>query len=346
MKHFRLVLNPELIASRVPSRLIKRRDVQLSSVSELTAADAATVCFFENEAYMEDAAKTQAGLLIVKEDFDPNLLPNTNLLLVQKPYLVFMMIVKQWMALDEQQFTPYVAPSAMISNSARVSAKVRIGENVVIGDNVEIGENTIIDANSVIMENSRLGSQCRLFPNVTIYPDTIIHNRVILHAGVVIGADGFGYILHEGKQEKIPQLGNVIIEDDVEIGANSCIDRATLGSTIIGKSTKLDNLVQVGHNVKIGENSILCAHVGVAGSTEIGDTVYLAGQVGIADHVKIGDRVMAGAQSGIKGDVPDDAKIFGTPAVDAVQKMRMIAVEKHLPEIWKEICRIRKDKEK
>ncbi|HNX01239.1 MAG TPA: UDP-3-O-(3-hydroxymyristoyl)glucosamine N-acyltransferase [Candidatus Cloacimonadota bacterium] len=346
MRKFQLVLSPELIASQVPSKLIKRCDAALSSVSDLSTADASSICFYENENFLEEAKKTQAGLLIVKDDFDPNILPNTNLLVVEKPYLIFMMVVKQWMSLDSQNFIPYIAPTAVISKTAKVSDKVRIGDYVVIGDNVEIGSETVIDANTVIMENSMIGKQCHFFPNVTIYPETTLKDRVILHAGVVIGADGFGYILYEGKQEKIPQLGNVVIEDDVEIGANSCIDRATLGTTYIGKHSKLDNLVQVGHNVQIGESSILCAQVGVAGSTEIGDVVYLAGQVGIADHVKIGNRVMAGAQSGIKGDVKDDDKVFGTPAIDARQQMRIVAVEKHLPEIWMEICKLKKERDK
>jgi UDP-3-O-[3-hydroxymyristoyl] glucosamine N-acyltransferase len=346
MKRFQLELNPELIASRIPSKLIKRMNANLNNVTELPVADEHTLCFLDNDDYLEEAKQTKAGLLLVKTDFDPEVLPSTNLLLVDKPYIAFMMIVKQWMALDEQQFVSKIAASAKISKTAKLPDKIIIAENVVIGDNVVIGTNTIIDANTVIMNDVKIGRDCHFFPNVTIYPDTIIHDRVILHAGTVIGADGFGYLLHEGKQEKIPQLGYVIIEDDVEIGANSCVDRATLGSTIIGKGTKIDNLVQVGHNVNIGENTILCAQVGIAGSSEIGDIVYLAGQVGVGDHVKIGNKAMIGAQSGVKGVVMEGARMFGTPALDASLRMRIIAVEKHLPEIWKHICNSPKEEDK
>jgi UDP-3-O-[3-hydroxymyristoyl] glucosamine N-acyltransferase len=346
MKRFQLQLSPELIASQIPSKLIKRRDVTLNNVTELPVADEHTVCFLDNDDYLEEAKLTKAGLLLVKEGFDFEILPGINLLMVQKPYIAFMMIVKQWMALDEQQFVTSIAKSAVISHTAKMPEKIIIGENVVIGENVEIGTNTVIDANTVVMDDVKIGRNCHFFPNVTIYPDSIIHDRVILHAGVVIGADGFGYLLYEGKQEKIPQLGNVIIEDDVEIGANSCVDRATLGTTVIGKDTKLDNLVQVGHNVKLGEHTILCAQVGIAGSSEIGDVVYLAGQVGVGDHVKIGDKVMAGAQSGIRGTIEEGARIFGTPAIDAGLRMRIAAVEKHLPEIWRHVCNSRKDEEK
>ncbi len=346
MKRFQLVLNPELIASQIPSKLYKRLDTSLNNVAELSVADEHTVCFLDNDEYLEEAKHTKAGLLLVKEDFDPDTLPGLNLLLVQKPYISFMMIVKQWMALDEQQFVTSIAKSAVISTTAKLPDDIQIGENVVISDHVEIGSHTIIESNTVIMSNTKIGRNCHFFPNVTIYPDTIIHDRVILHAGVVIGADGFGYLFYEGKQEKIPQLGNVIIEDDVEIGANSCVDRATLGSTIIGKDTKLDNLVQIGHNVQIGSHTMLCAHVGIGGSSEIGDIVYLAGQVGVGDHVKIGNKVMVGAQSGVKGIVPEGARLFGTPAVDAGLRMRIIAVEKHLPEIWKHVSKTTKEEDK
>jgi len=179
---------------------------------------------------------------------------------------------------------------------------------------------------------------------VTIYEDCKIGNNVIIHAGAVIGSDGFGYLLHEGKQEKIPQVGNVVLEDEVEIGANTTIDRATLGSTIIGKGTKIDNLVQIGHNCTIGKHNILCAQVGLAGSTEIGNYVYLAGQVGVAGHLIINDKAMIGAQSGVASDIPESAKYFGSPAVDAGLKKRMLASEKRLPELVRFMNEVKKSK--
>jgi UDP-3-O-[3-hydroxymyristoyl] glucosamine N-acyltransferase len=170
----------------------------------------------------------------------------------------------------------------------------------------------------------------------------VIGRKCIIHSGVVIGADGFGFLLMDGIQVKIPQVGNVVIHDDVEIGANSCIDRATLGSTVIGKGTKIDNLVQIGHNCVVGEHSILCAQVGLAGSTIVGDYVYLAGQVGAAGHITIGSRAMVGAQSGIAASIPAGAKYFGTPAIDANTMKRSIVAQKHLPEMyrsWQKQCK-------
>jgi len=215
----------------------------------------------------------------------------------------------------------------------------------VIGENTIIGDGTKIDSNTVLAVNVQVGKNCHFFPNITIYEDCIIRNNVIIHSGCVIGADGFGYLLHEGIQNKIPQVGNVIIEDDVEIGANSSVDRATISSTIIGKGTKIDNLVQVGHNCIIGENSILCAQVGLAGSTVIGDVVFLAGQVGVAGHLKIEDGVMVGAQSGVSHTIPAGTKVFGTPAIDAGLKKRILASEKKLPEVVRHYKKLVKKKD-
>ncbi len=206
----------------------------------------------------------------------------------------------------------------------------------MIGENSVVGDGCVIGANCAIGANVKLGSNCRLFPNVTIYDTCILKDRVILHSGAVIGADGFGYALIGGKQVKIPQIGDVIIEDDVEIGANSCVDRATLGTTVIGARTKLDNLVQIGHNVVTGTDTIFCSQVGIAGSTEIGSRVYLAGQVGVADHRKIGNDVMVGAQSGIAKNVPDGAKQFGSPAIDDKQEKRVLLSLMKLPDFMKE----------
>ncbi|MCK4696635.1 MAG: UDP-3-O-(3-hydroxymyristoyl)glucosamine N-acyltransferase, partial [Candidatus Cloacimonetes bacterium] len=294
--------------------------------------------------FQEELKATEAGLIFVPKDFDITLKPDTNLILIDKPSISFMMMVKTSLKIEAPVQKSKIAKTAIISDSAKIGEKVVIGHNCIIQDKAEIGNNTIIESNSVIMENVKIGSNCHIYPNITIYEDCILKNNIILHAGCVIGAEGFGYLLFNGIQNKIPQVGNVVIEDNVEIGANSTIDRATIGSTIIGKGTKIDNLVQVGHNCKIGKNSILCAQVGVAGSTEIGDVVYLAGQVGIADHLKIGDGAMVGAQSGVSNSIPDNAKYFGTPAIDAGLKKRILASEKQLPEIVKHYRKTLKEK--
>jgi UDP-3-O-[3-hydroxymyristoyl] glucosamine N-acyltransferase len=347
MKTFRTPLNPTVIAARLPGKAIFSDDLVLTNVAELQEANEQSVCFFENPKYLKNLKETKAGLILVPQDFDTTLKSGTNFILVDKPYVMFMILVKTWLELDLPKPQKKVSASAYIAESAEIGRNVSIGHNCVIGENAIVGDDTRIDSNTVLAENVKVGKNCHMFPNTTIYKDCIIKNNVIIHANSVIGSDGFGYLLHEGIQNKIPQVGNVIIEDDVEIGANSAIDRATIASTIIGKGTKIDNLVQVAHNCIIGENSILCAQVGLAGSTIIGNVVYLAGQVGVAGHLKIDDEVVVGAQSGVTHAISKGSKVFGTPAIDIRLKKRILASEKKLPEIVRNYNRInRKKKDK
>jgi UDP-3-O-[3-hydroxymyristoyl] glucosamine N-acyltransferase len=346
MKKFSLVLTAEQISTRLGAEKRIIDQVDLNNVAQLEEADVNSVCFYENIKYLDKLKASRAGLIFVPIDFDKDILPQANLIFVDKPYLSYMLLIKTWLKLESSGRKNEISSSASISESARLGNNVSLGENVVIGMNSIIGDNTIIDSNTVIGENVEIGSDCYLFPNVTIYEDCILKNNVILHSSCVIGSDGFGYLLHEGRQEKIPQVGNVVIENDVEIGSNTSIDRATLGSTIIGEGTKIDNLVQIGHNCTIGRNTIICAQVGLAGSTEIGDYVYLAGQVGVAGHLKINDGAMIGAQSGVSGSVPPKALYFGTPAIDAGLRKRIIASEKRIPEVVRFVKKQIKETEK
>lgn len=346
MKKFNFPLTPNKIASRFNCTTEFTNKVKLDNVAELDKANEHSVCIFENPKFMDALKKTKAGLIFVPKDFDKNLKPNTNLLLIDKPYIHFMMLVQTWLNLDLPKVKRNIDDSAKIARSAFLGKNILIKSNCVIGNNVNIGNDTIIESNCVIKDDVKIGKNCYIHPNTTIYEDCVLKNNIILHAGCVIGADGFGYLFHNGIHNKVPQVGNVIIEDDVEIGANSAVDRATLGSTIIGKGTKIDNLVQVGHNCKIDENSVLCAQTGLAGSTIIGKTVYLAGQVGVAGHLKIDDGAMIGAQSGVTNDVPKGAKLFGSPAIDAGLQKRIMVSEKYLPEIVKEYRKRQKAKDK
>jgi len=342
MKKFSVPLKLEQISAHIPGKIITRKKVILNNVSELKEANQNSICFFENSKYSEDFKSTSAGLVFVLPDLDQSLNTHSNLILVDKPYIYFMLLVKKWQELTWEKPDKMIADSARFAKSTVLGKGVIIGENVVIGEKTKIGKNTIINANVNIGNDVVIGDNCFIYPNATIYNDTIIRNRVILHSGCVIGSDGFGYLLHEGKQNKIPQVGNVIIHDDVEIGANTTIDRATIGSTVIGEDTKIDNLVQIGHNCIIGKHSIICAQVGLAGSTEIGDYVYLAGQVGVAGHLKIEDEVMVGAQSGVSKSIPAKSKYFGSPAIDARTRKRIIAVEKKLPDLLKTVNKLTK----
>ncbi len=333
MKKFSKNLTPKLIASKINAKTRILKNSSLDNVSELKEANTSSVCFFENKKFVNDLKKTNAGLIFVPIGFQQKLLPNSNLIFVDHPYFSFLQLIKTWLELTESKIKKSIDKSAIIPKSTTIGSNVGIGANCVIGENVRIDENTFIESNSVIKENVSIGKNCHIFANTTVYQDCIIKDNVNIHSGCVIGADGFGYLFHKRKQNKIPQVGNVIIHDNVEIGANSTIDRSTLGSTVIGKGTKIDNLVQIGHNCKIGEDSILCAQVGLAGSTIIGDRVYLAGQVGVAGHLKIDDDAMVGAQSGVTKDIPKGAKYFGTPALDAGKKKRILVSEKKLPEL-------------
>lgn len=208
-------------------------------------------------------------------------------------------------------------PTAIIAPDVKIGHNVGVGPYAVIGDGSELGENSVIGANSVIGKNVKIGKSSHIYPNVTIYDHSEIGNNVTIHAGSVIGADGFGYVPKDDKIYKVPQMGIVIIEDGVEIGANTCIDRGTFEDTVIGKNTKIDNLVQVAHNVKIGKNVFLAGQVGIAGSATIGDNTMLGGQVGVSDHVDVGKNVKAGAKTGIYGSVGDNKTLFGYPYREA-----------------------------
>ncbi len=331
MKKFSSKITARLIAEQLGISFETASEEIFDNVSELGEANSRSVCFFENSKYITEFQRSKAGLIFVPENFTAKK-PNTILFKSKQPYAAFMMLVKQWLAIDNKSVAT-IANSASIAPSAILGNNVSIGENVVISAGVKIAENTTIEANTVIKENVVIGKDCHIYPNVTIYQDCEVGNRNILHAGVVIGADGFGYIFHENIHHKVPQVGNVILQDNVEIGANSCIDRGAISSTVIGAGTKIDNLVQIGHNCKIGNNSICCAQVGIAGSTNIGNIVYLAGQVGVAGHLTIEDNVMVGAQAGIINDIKKGEKVFGTPAIDARLRKKIMISEKKLPEI-------------
>jgi len=333
MKHFNTSINSEILTQICQGELKGKIQSDLCKVGELQEADDKTIIFLEQEKLLEKVKASSAGLIITTAKFVSEL-PERVLLIVQKPYFSLMRLITWWLEQDNKDFVYTIQPTAIVAEDVRYEGEVAIGANVVIGSGCILGKGVIISEGCSLGKNVSVGSGTRIYPNVCIYDDCVIGRNCILHSGVVVGADGFGFMLIEGIQQKIPQVGNVIIGDGVEIGANSCIDRATLGSTIIGRGTKIDNLVQVGHNCIIGEHSILCAQVGLAGSTVIGDYVYLAGQVGIADHLQIGNRAMVGAQSGVSCNIPDDGKYFGYPALEANLTKRIMAVQKNLPEMY------------
>jgi len=231
-----------------------------------------------------------------------------------------------------------IHPQAVVAATAQIDPTAHIGPHCTVGERVKIGARCILQAGNFIGDDSTLGDETNLFPNVTLYPRTEIGRRVRIHAGTTIGSDGYGYVLDGGFHRKVPQIGNVIIRDDVEIGANVTIDRGALGPTIIGKGTKIDNLVQIAHNVEIGEHCLIIAQVGIAGSSKLGNYVVLAGQAGIGGHLKIGNQATIGAQSGVMTDIPDKTTWLGSPAQPDREMKRMFIAMQRLPDLLKKIA--------
>ena len=287
------------------------QDIDITGVASLQEARLGDITFFGNPRYLSQLRGSVASAAIVPIDCAEQVAPI--LLRVPNPSAAFAAVVAAF-APSEIIRKPGIHPSAVVSPEAQLGEKVSIGALVVVEPGAVIGEGCVIEAGCCIGQEVRMGASCHLYPNVTIRERCILGNRVILQSGAVIGSCGFGYELQEGRHQKIPQTGIVEIADDVEVGANTTIDRARFGRTVIGEGSKIDNLVQIAHNVQIGMHSIVCAQVGIAGSTRVGSYVTLAGQVGLAGHIEIGDKAVIGAQSGLSKNVPSGSMVIGAPA--------------------------------
>ncbi len=319
MKIFSIKKSAREIAGGLSLFLDEQKPAQINNVATLEEANENSLCFYQQESYKDALLHTKAGLVIVPQDFALDVKLNT--IKVAKPYFTFLQIVK---AVFLQGEAKGISPKANIDASAKIGDGATIGEFVSIGASVTIGKNALI------------------YPSVTIYEGTHIGDNVIIHSGAVLGSDGFGFLYQDGVQHKVPQLGKVIIGNDVEIGAGTTIDRGTLGDTTIGDGTKLDNLVQIGHNCTIGKSCCLCAQVGLAGNTKVGDLVYIAGQVGTAGHMTIGNYSRIGAQSGVLKDVPEGAEIWGSPAVNASDQKRILISQRQLPKMLPQLKKLLK----
>lgn len=304
-------------------------ETRISGVAGIEAAGPGQLTFVSNPKYAAAARSTKASAIIVSEDF-PAL--NTAMLRSRNPYLDFARVLE--MFYQPPAYSPGVHETAVIHSSARIADGAHIGPYVVVGEDVEIGTNAVLLAHVVIYRGAKVGDNFFAHSHAIVREFCRIGNNVVLQNGVVVGGDGFGFAKDgQGHWQKIVQSGPTVIEDDVEIQANACIDRASVGETRIARGTKVDNLVQVGHGSKVGEDTLLCAQVGLAGSTDVGKNVILAGQVGVAGHCKIGDGAIATAQSGIPNDVPAKAIVSGYPAIDNKLWLRCVAAFNRLPEI-------------
>lgn len=304
-------------------------DTEISGVAGIESAGPGQVTFISNPKYAAAARTTKASAVIVAEDF-PAL--NTAMLRSKNPYLDFARALEFFY--QPPQYAPGVHPTAVVHKSAKIGDGAHIGPYAVINEDVEIGRNAVLLAHAVVYRGVKIGDNFLAHAHAVVREFCRIGNNVVLQNGVVIGGDGFGFAKDSGGHwHKIVQSGPTIIEDDVEIQANSCIDRASVGETRIARGAKIDNLVQVGHGSSVGEDTLLCAQVGLAGSTNVGNRVILAGQVGVAGHCKIGDGAIATAQSGIPSDVAAGAVVSGYPAMDNKLWLRCVAVFNRLPEI-------------
>lgn len=297
------------LARRVHGEVHGDPNLDVSGVKTLEEAGPEHLSFYHNRRYLNAALRSRAGALLVG---DPAPFPGRTLLLHPEPYLALAEILEIFYPPPRPQ--PGVHPTAVVASSAQLGAGVSVGPGAVIGEEVTIGDRVVIGANCVIGDHCSIGPETVLHPGVVIEPRCQVGARCILHAGVVVGSDGFGFATSKGVHRKVPQVGRVVIEDDVELGANVCVDRATLGETRIGRGTKVDNLVQIGHNVVIGEGCLLVAQTGIAGSSKLGRGVILAGQAGVTGHVTVGDGAIITAKAGAMEDIPPGVMVSGMPA--------------------------------
>lgn len=313
------------IVDFVSGEFAGERARSIMSAAPLAQAKGDQLSFLSNRKYMSDLSATGAGAILVPRNLEGS---DERWIRVDDPYYAFARIMTRWFS--ERPRPEGISPKAVVAASAKLGANVALGPFAVVGEKVVIGNNVTIFQGVSIEAGSVIGDDCIIYPNVVIYDGTRIGRRCIIHSGVVIGSDGYGFATHGGKHHKIPQIGIVRIEDDVEIGAGTTIDRAALGETVIGEGTKIDNLVQIGHNVKVGKHCLLVSQVGIAGSTELGDYVAVAGQSGFSGHLKIGNRVQVAAKSAVLDDVPDGTKVMGSPAVPFTEFARRHAALKKL----------------
>ena len=316
-------------------------NVSVNTFAKIEEGKKGAISFLSNPKYTHYIYSTQSSIVLVNEDMVFDQPVNTTLIRVANAYECVAKLLQMYEAAKPKK--KGIDPKASIAESATIGKDVYVGAFACFGENTVVGDNTVIYPHTVIGDGVKIGDNCLVYPNVTIYDGCRIGNRVTIHAGTVIGADGFGIAPNAESYDKIHQIGILTIEDDVEIGANTCIDRSTMGSTIIRKGVKLDNLIQVAHNVEIGENTVMSAQVGIAGSTKIGSWCMFGGQVGLAGHITVGDKTFLGAQSGVPGNIKGNQTLIGTPPMEPKAYFRSQAVFRRLPEMYKQLDALQKE---
>ncbi len=331
------------IAELVGGKVSGDEDVVITGVSGIKEAKEGDITFIANPRYLPLLKTTQASAIIVSSKIKRD--TQKHLIITEDPYFAFTKVMGLLVSRDIS-VNRGIHPQAFIGKNVKLGKNLTISPFTVVDDYVQIGDNTILYPNVYVGGYTKIGKDSIVYPNVVIKEKNIIGDRVIIHSGSVIGSDGFGFAPMKGVHHKIPQLGMVIIEDDVEIGANVCVDRATIGKTHIKKGTKIDNLVQIAHNVTIGENSIIVAQVGISGSTTLGKNVTMAGQSGAVGHIHIGDNAVVAAKSGVTKRVPDKLCVSGFPARPHQEERKLKALVQRLPKLYELVKNLSKRIEK
>jgi UDP-3-O-[3-hydroxymyristoyl] glucosamine N-acyltransferase len=333
------------IAGFLKGEIVGNPDVKVNTIAKIEEGQTGALSFLANPKYEHYLYDTKSSVVLVNKNFEPSVKVEATLIKVENAYEAFASLLR--LVDQSRPRKKGIHPTAIIEASAKIGTDVFIGPYSYIGENCIIGDGCSIYPQVYIGDNTRLGNNCTINPGVKIYHDCILGEGCTIHSGTVIGSDGFGFAPQSDTEfMKIPQIGNVIIEDHVEIGANVAIDRATMGSTIIRKGVKLDNLIQIGHNVEVGENTVMAGQTGIAGSTKIGKNCMFAGQVGIAGHLKIANGTKIGAQGGILGDIKEENTIvLGSPAMEHKQYLRSSVIFRKLPDLKTKIESLEKEME-
>lgn len=325
----------EQIANVIGGRVEGNKDAKVHTFAKIEEGTEGAISFLSNPKYTHYLYNTKSSIVIVNEDLELEKDVDATLIRVKNAYESIAKLLQIYEASKPKKTG--VAPQAYIAPSAKLGNNCYVGPFAYVGEGAEIGDGCQIYPHAVIGDNVKVGTNCIFYPNTTIYQGCKIGNNVTIHAGSVIGADGFGFAPGADGYDKIPQIGIVVIEDNVEIGANTCVDRSTMGATVIHKGVKLDNLVQVAHNVEIGENTVMSAQVGIAGSTKVGSWCMFGGQVGLAGHITIGDKTVLGAQSGVPGSLKGGEELIGTPPMNPRAYFKSQAIFRRLPDMYKDL---------
>jgi UDP-3-O-[3-hydroxymyristoyl] glucosamine N-acyltransferase len=329
------------IADFINGRVEGDANAAVHTFAKIEEGQPGAISFLSNPKYTHYLYDTKSTIVLVNEDLEIEKEISATLIRVKNAYEAVAKLLQLYESMKPKKTG--IDPLAFVSPKATIGKDVYIGAFACIGDGATIGDGTQIYPHVVIGDGVNVGAGCLLYPNVTIYQGCRLGSNVTIHAGSVIGADGFGFAPNIDGYEKIPQIGIVIIEDNVEIGANTCVDRSTMGATVLRKGVKLDNLVQVAHNVEVGENTVMSAQVGIAGSTKVGSWCMFGGQVGLAGHITIGDHVNLGAQSGVPSSIKPNQTLIGTPPMEPTPYFKSQAIFRRLPDMYKELSALRKE---